>query len=364
MQSILSTENTPFPVASLTGFGGILDANRAWRSVALSDERASAALGLQGSDAEDFTDAVSMVIDNQQAHWIDVDVPVFANRRWARCHIWPAESGDAVHVAVIPLRQSRAVNRSREDIEHVERILEHTADAITIVDKDLSVRFASGIATRWLGASGSAYEGESAMSIVFPDDHALMFEAFAQCLEQPRMSIKARFRIIHESGDLVWVEAIGTNMFDDPAVQGILVTLNDITELVEARAAAEQTRNELAIEKQRYEMLAHFTPTGVFELGVDDNLTFHNERFSQLFQRDGGPTTPGGPRSHSPRRNISGHGETHTPHRRCSPTLAHNSSGTPRQRPGPWIDRRCHPPGRQTGRACPSSRSRCAHGTS
>lgn len=282
MGSAISFQDGPFPVATLSADGKIRETNSAWRAVANTTLIAHAALGLIGTDSDDFTDTVRAVASQREAAWLDIDVHVLNERHWSRCHAWPSSSSSDVIVAIVPLRETRDIGKSRVEIEHMERVLEHTADAITIVDADMSLRFASGIATRLLGMSGSAYEGANALDMVFPDDHHLLIDAFAQCIEVPLRSIKARFRVIHESGDLIWVEGIGTNMFDDPAIRGILVALNDITELVEARTAAEETGTALEVEKQRYEMLAQFTPTGVFEMDETDHLTFYNDRFEQL----------------------------------------------------------------------------------
>ena len=277
----LSFADGPFPVALLGADGVIQHANDAWRAVAAADGPAEAVLGFTDGDRIDFADTIALVASERTPAWIDLDVNVLEHRRWARCHVWPAPS-DAVIVAVIALRESRDIELSRVETEHVERILEHTADAITIIGDDMQMRFASGIAARWLGMSGSAYEGQQALSFVFPDDHQILIEAFATCIEKPRLSVKARFRVVHDSGDLIWVEGIGTNMFEDPAIRGILVTLNDITELVEARTAAEKNKAALETEKQRYETLAQFMPTGVFELDASNRVTFRNERFAQL----------------------------------------------------------------------------------
>ena len=282
MDSLISVEDGPFPVAVVNAEGQIIERNDAWSAIAPDESSPVAALGLSGFDAEDLIDAIALVADDQEPAWIDLDAAVLAERRWSRCHLWPARDRRSVIMAVVSLRETRDIELSRVETEHVERILEHTADAITIVDKDMSFRFASGIATRWLGMSGAAYEGRHALSFVFADDHHILIDAFTECIENPRRSIKARFRAVHESGDLIWVEGIGTNMFDDPAIRGILVTLNDITELVETQAQTELAKAALEAEKQRYETLAQFTPTGVFELNAENQLTFHNERFEQL----------------------------------------------------------------------------------
>ena len=275
-------QEAPFPVACLTPAGQLISSNRAWVEVAAQSGLAWDALALAGPDRDDFSDVVRTVIHDRVAVWVDVDVPVLAEKRWARCHMWPFDGSENLVVAVIPLREARDTGLTTLELDHIEGILEHTADAIAIVREDLSLGFASGIASRFLGMSGTEYEGKNALSFVFSDDHHLMIESFAACVDNPRKSLKARFRMVHESGDLIWVEAIGTNMFDDPIVQGILVSLNDITELVETRATAEANELALGLEKQRYETLAQFTPTGVFELDDSNIVTFSNERFDQL----------------------------------------------------------------------------------
>lgn len=282
MESWISLEHCPFPVAASDCGGTISTANEAWNLVAHPNTLAADALGLVGADRDDFNDAIADVITNQTPLWVDVDAAVFAERRWSRCHIWPSESGEQAIAAIIPLREPRDIDLSRIEIEHIERILEHTADVTAIIDSDMIFRFASGVQTRWLGTSGTAYEGKDSLSFVFVDDHQLVVEAMARCVANPRQSLKIRFRVVHESGDLIWVECIGTNMFDDPLIQGILITLNDITELVEARAAAETSRIALQTEKEHYLTLAQFTPTGVVEFDEHYELGFRNERFDEL----------------------------------------------------------------------------------
>jgi len=273
----------PLPLAVCDSSGIVQSTNLAWDSISAAKPTVWASLGLDEPDADDFANVLQRVTATKSAAWLDVDANVLAEKRWARCHIWPAPNQSGYAIAVVPLRESRG-GLSRIDAEHVERILEHTADAITIVNEDMTFRFASGIATRWLGISGSDYEGQQMLAFAYPEDHHILIDAFVKCIENPRLSVKARFRALHDNGTLVWVEGIGTNMFDDPAIQGILVTLNDITELVETRAQAEANEAALDSEKHRYEALAQFTPTGVFELDPDNRLTFRNERFEQLLE--------------------------------------------------------------------------------
>lgn len=284
MSSAISFGDGPFPVSTLSADGHVRASNAAWSAVAGKHELASEALGLFGSDHDDFVDTVRLVAVEKAAAWLDAMVHVLGEKRWSRCHMWPAPSADEVIVAVIALREPRGIEMSRVELEHIERVLEHTADAVTIIDRNMAVRFASGVSADRLGMAGSASEGSNALDMVFPDDHHIFIDAFARCIYQPFLSIKARFRVVHGSGDVMWVEGIATNMFDDPTIRGILVSLNDITELVEALASAEQTGNALELEMQRYEMLAQFMPTGVFELDDADNLTFHNSRFAQLIE--------------------------------------------------------------------------------
>ncbi len=278
----ISFEDGPFLVAIVDADGAIQHTNSTWTKIITNVGLAQDALELSEADRDEFRQTVRLVADERAPTWIDVDIQALADRRWARCHIWPQRGTHAVIVAVVPLRQMRSSELSGAQIDHIERILEHTADAIAILADDMSISFASGVATRWLGMTGPNYEGHQALGFVFADDHHLLIDAFTECVNAPRRSVKARFRVVHENGDLIWVEGIGTNMFDDPAVRGILVTLNDITELLQTRSAAEANKAALETEKQRYETLAQFIPTGVFELDADNRLTFRNRRFEQL----------------------------------------------------------------------------------
>ena len=57
---------------------------------------------------------------------------------------------------------------------------------------------------------------------------------FAQLLRDPSLNPRERFRLLHRDGTWRWVEAVGTNLLQEPAVRGIVVNYHDITERVQA----------------------------------------------------------------------------------------------------------------------------------
>src|SRR5262249_46007556 len=72
--------------------------------------------------------------------------------------------------------------------------------------------------------------GRATFEHVHPDDVPLVRLAFADALAQPALPVKAEFRVRTADGRWVWVEAVGTNHLDNPAVGGVVVNIRDVTE--------------------------------------------------------------------------------------------------------------------------------------
>ncbi|MBV8297514.1 MAG: PAS domain S-box protein, partial [Acidimicrobiia bacterium] len=64
-----------------------------------------------------------------------------------------------------------------------------------------------------------------------------MTEVFVNALSVPGLTEAIEFRMRHADGSWRYVEAIGNNLLDDPAVTGMVVTTRDVTERHEAEEA-------------------------------------------------------------------------------------------------------------------------------
>ena len=138
----------------------------------------------------------------------------------------------------------RRTNQRLEDqIEEVNRtqkrmqlLLENASEVITIYEEDGTVRYISPSVDRILGYSSQDMIGHKDIEYVIPGYEEVVDSMFRQLLDNPSESVRIQYEIRKKDGDAIWVEAMGTNLLSDPAIQGILVNSRDITE----RRRAEQ----------------------------------------------------------------------------------------------------------------------------
>src|SRR5207302_2062680 len=86
--------------------------------------------------------------------------------------------------------------------------------------------------------------GQSALSFVHPEDLPSIEKAFAKLVKSPGIA-PVEFRFRRKNGSWCPLEAVGTNLLDDPTVHGIVVNSRDNT-------VRKQLENALRESEERY----------------------------------------------------------------------------------------------------------------
>ena len=111
----------------------------------------------------------------------------------------------------------------------VRPLLEHSTDAVIVVGADGLVQFASPAVTHVFGWDPIDMIGQRALSLVHPDDDALLKAALAPGHHQV-LPGKLELRVQSQRGAWRWAEASVTDLLEDPAVRGTVVNLRDVTD--------------------------------------------------------------------------------------------------------------------------------------
>ena len=131
-------------------------------------------------------------------------------------------------------------------------LLDHSSDAVGIVDPDTTVRYISPAGERILGYPASAILGRTCFATVDPNDVERAKEATRDVFETPGASMTLRTRIVTPEGRVRWIDAAVRNAVDVPEVRGIIANWRDITEQVQtderARAQEAQIRRLARME--------------------------------------------------------------------------------------------------------------------
>ncbi len=122
-------------------------------------------------------------------------------------------------------------------------LVEHAVEGIVVLDREARVTYASPSAARLAGVAASDWVGRSALELIHPADLDAVAISFANTTRTPGEAIPLRFRILRAAGGAAAVEAVATNLLDQPEVGGIVVSLRDLADREEAVTALEAGEN-------------------------------------------------------------------------------------------------------------------------
>src|SRR5437867_8519765 len=109
-------------------------------------------------------------------------------------------------------------------------LIDNSADAIALFDAEGKILYGSSATTRLLGYQLEEFTGRSAFDFIHPDDHELVRQRLAVCLQSPGGTAWARARVRHKAGAWRILEGVFTNLLGNPAVGAIVNNYRDVTE--------------------------------------------------------------------------------------------------------------------------------------
>lgn len=227
-------------------------------------------------DVDDVVDVFTRgVIEGMPVEPIDIRIRM-ADGEWHNIEARLSEpveiDGAEGHVVTITDINDR-VMREAENLAHrrrLESIVENIDDIIVILGEDLSVKWASPGIEQLIDAPAYTNVGENAFNDMHPEDVADVVGAIGDASARPDGRNQVTFRIRHERFGWRWVDAVVVNRLDDPAVEGLVCTMRDVTDQrdsdAELRRLAEQDRSEAASLRAADELKDRFLATVSHEL--------------------------------------------------------------------------------------------------
>ncbi|MGN6871892.1 MAG: putative bifunctional diguanylate cyclase/phosphodiesterase [Solirubrobacteraceae bacterium] len=176
----------------------------------------------------------------------------------------------------------------RRSEQRLRALIEHAGDVTSVLDRDLTVRWQSPSVARLLGFEPERALGRRAIELLHPEDGREVERQLAATSHRSgpvTFSTRAR----HANGEWRHLEVIADNRLDDPAVQGIVLSMRDVT----ARQALEEElrhqafhdaltglANRALFEEHLIHALArarrHHQPAAVLFLDLDDFKTIND----------------------------------------------------------------------------------------
>jgi len=277
-------ENANDLIQSVAPDGHFLYVNRSWQEALGYNEEEIAGLSL-----------LDIVHPDSQAHCMEVFQQVLSGAKADRVEVvFVAKDGREIVVEgtanckivdgkpvhtrgifreVTERKQAEEALRRKE--EYFRSLIENSLDSIVILDGKGTVRYTSPSHQRLLGYEPEERIGGSLLEHIHPDDAQRVADAFAQLLRDPGGTLCVETRARRKDGSWRSIEAIGTNLLDHPAVEGIVVNLRDITEHKEANEALRES-------EVRYRLLAENVSDIIYVMNTNRRLTYISPSVTRL----------------------------------------------------------------------------------
>ncbi len=159
---------------------------------------------------------------------------------------------------------------------HFRALVERGSDLIALLEQDGKARYLSPSYLRVLGYTPEELQGKNAFDRVHPEDRPGILTALAEGLGSPGATVTAEYRVQHKDGSWRIVEAVGTNLLQDPAVAGIVINARDITE----RKQAEET---LAFSNAILSTQQETSIDGILVVDACGKIISYNQRFVDMW---------------------------------------------------------------------------------
>jgi PAS domain S-box-containing protein len=118
----------------------------------------------------------------------------------------------------------------RRSEERFRSLIQNLSDIILVLRPDGRIAYGSSSVQRMLGYEPAEIAERNLMDFVHEEDVSALRESLQQIALQHEVTIVPVFRCMRADGSWLWLEALGTNLLDDPTIQGIVLTGRDITE--------------------------------------------------------------------------------------------------------------------------------------
>src|SRR3954462_8153396 len=122
-----------------------------------------------------------------------------------------------------------------------QALVEHSSDAIALIDEQGVIRFVSRSVQRVLGYLPEERLDHTMFELVHDADKPQVIQAFARVAASPGTAVRWECRLRQKDGTWRDIEAVAVNRLGEPAVGGIVVNYRDVTERKRAEDRVRQS---------------------------------------------------------------------------------------------------------------------------
>lgn len=137
--------------------------------------------------------------------------------------------GAQVALALEAAALTEGLSRQRSEAR-VGVLVQNSSDMIMVLDADLRIQYVTPSVAQALGHRPRTIVGAPLTSLVDPCEETALTGFYSKLVRKPGRSVQAEWRMRRSDGTFTDVEAVSTNLLENPSINGIVVTAHDITE--------------------------------------------------------------------------------------------------------------------------------------
>jgi PAS domain S-box-containing protein len=219
-----------------------------------------------------FYKACYQAMEEQQQACITLYYP--EQDAWFENHIYPSANGLTIFFIEVTLKKKEA-DLLVQNEERFKVLIENNEGIISLIDENFQLIFRNHAATLITGRCNEEYEKIKGVDHVHPDNAEYIKAVLAESLKHPGKVIPVLLRVLHKTGNYIWLEGVITNKLNDPAIRGVLINLRDVTK----RIVAEQ---KLKTEKDFSDKIINSLPGVFYMTDVTGKLIRWNKAFETI----------------------------------------------------------------------------------
>ena len=183
----------------------------------------------------------------------------------------PAVAGIVVNARdVTELKQAELEKKRRDN--YFQELFKHAHDLIIVINEDGTIRFINSAIEPMLGYKVEEVMGRDALEQMHPDDVQKIIEPQLNADQSQAVEIRVR----HRDGSWRWHEVTTANLFDHPAVGGLVINTRDITE----RKLAEDILRE---SEEKFRSIANAATDAIISIDHQGRITYMNAAGEKIF---------------------------------------------------------------------------------
>jgi two-component system, cell cycle sensor histidine kinase and response regulator CckA len=155
-------------------------------------------------------------------------------------------------------------------------IIQSSSDIIVVLDKNGNVTYESPSASLILGYEPGFLLGRSPLFLIHPEDLNMVKKELQNVFEGTNKGIPTSYRLRNADGSWIYLEAVGSNQLQNPAVCGIVITARDITVRMKFEGA-------LRASEERYRQIANCVPELIWIMDLSGNFTYVNSAVEHTY---------------------------------------------------------------------------------